>query len=120
MVRANDLWAMAERERAETSGGGGGGDRIARAFAAFHGDHPEVYREFCRMVGELRAAGHRHYSAKAIIEVIRFHTDVNAGYEGRGEFKINNNFTALYARKWRAEHPGQSDFFETRKRKAGV
>lgn len=114
MTTATNLWALAERQS-----GRRGGDRIAWAFADFDAAHPEIYREFCRMVRELRAAGHGHYSAKAIIEVIRFHTDVNRGYEQRGEFKINNNFTALYARKWQAEHPEAASFFATRQRKAG-
>ena len=109
---ATDLWTAAAQARVAAHGD----DKIERAFQAFHADHPEVYREFCRLVQRLIDKGFRHYSAKAVIEAVRFHTDVNAGYAERGEFKINNNFTALYARKWQQDHPSQASFFATRRR----
>ncbi len=100
----------------EGGGGGGGSERLSleARFAAFDASHPEVWRLFCRLVDRVRAKGFTHYSAKTIIEVLRFHSDVD-GRPGGDRYKLNNDFTACYARKWRAEHADAADFFETRR-----
>ena len=91
-------------------------DRIAQAFREFHAQHPGVYQRFCEQVQALRDAGHDHYSADGILHVIRFETSLNIHRDGG--FKINNNYSALYARKWQADHPAAADFFSTRVRKS--
>ncbi len=89
------------------------------AFERFDADHPEVYREFCRIAKVLRDdRGYDHYSADGVMHVVRFHT--RAGADTSRGFKINNNHVAFYARKLIAEDQSFSTFFRTRKqRRAG-
>lgn len=95
-------------------------DRYHRApleerFAAWIRDNPAVWRLFERFTFEAIRAGHKHYSADAIVHRIRWHTSV----ETRGdEFKINNDFVAGLSRMWRQRHPEHVGFFETRERRS--
>tara|TARA_B100000963_G_C22628321_1_gene673527 strand:- start:1085 stop:1492 length:408 start_codon:yes stop_codon:yes gene_type:complete len=105
---------------------------------AFHKKHPEVWRLFVRFTQELIAAGHRHYSAKGIFERIRWEQDVvkpqwkEDGFVGSGcinggqpvsyakkqHFKLNNNYSSFYARRFMTMFPDHGGFFRTRKRKS--
>ena len=81
-------------------------------FEQFDAENSQVWREFERLALEIAAEGHKHYSAKAIFEVIRFHrairtTDV--------KWKLNNIWTPYYARKFMRCHPQYEGFFETRR-----
>ncbi|CAK9072620.1 Translational regulator CsrA [Durusdinium trenchii] len=69
-------------------------NEIYEAFLEFHRQHPGVYWEFVQMAEAIRA-NHARYSARTIMEVIRWHRDL--GSQG-GEFKINNNHIPYYAR----------------------
>jgi hypothetical protein len=80
-------------------------------FREYDNAHPEIWESFSRHAFELIAMGRKHYGAKAIMEVIRFHTAVRGG----DDFKINNIYTAYYARKFAAAHPKYRDFFQYRK-----
>ena len=81
-------------------------------FDAFDAEHPEVYRLFCQLVGDLMAAGRTKYSADAILHRIRWEFDVNRKRDKT--FKINDHFTSRYARKWQRDHLEHQGFFETR------
>ena len=85
---------------------------IDQAFAAFHQRHPEVYRLFCQFVSEVRRLGHANYSADAILHRVRWEVDL-ARRPAVG-WKINNNFSSRYARKYMREHRAP-DFFRIRK-----
>lgn len=82
------------------------------AFLRNHSMHPEIWIEFARLTLSLIANGRTHYGAKAIMEVVRFNTSIR----GSGEFKVNNNHTAFYARVWCLTYPEYETFFETRDR----
>jgi len=82
-------------------------------FTRFLELHPEVYAEFKRIAEQLLTRGKRHYGAKAIMEVIRFHRAMS-GADEKEPFKINNNYTSLVARKLIAEDSRFASFFETR------
>lgn len=89
---------------------------------AFHNKHPEVWRLFVRFTKELIAAGHRHYSAKGIFERIRWEQDV-VRQKGcivfqKQQFKLNNNYSSFYARRFMRMFPDHDGFFRTRKRKS--
>ncbi|MEM1212977.1 MAG: hypothetical protein AAGI68_11855 [Planctomycetota bacterium] len=85
-------------------------------FERFDDQHPEVYRAFCRIVEQLLQRRRTHYSADAILHVIRYETAISgADVE---PYKINNDYAAFYARKWLAEHPAHPAFFALRKQKA--
>lgn len=88
---------------------------IAERFEAFHAAHPEVYRLFAQLAGQLLAAGHGRGSAEQIVQRIRWEFAVNE--PRHAGFKINDHFRALYARKLAAEDPRFADFFEFRRRR---
>ena len=81
-------------------------------FNQYHHDNPEIYKVFKSYA--LRAVKLKsHFGAKAIFEIIRWNTEIS----GNDEFKINNNYTALYARLFENEYPQHTGFFRKRKSK---
>lgn len=73
-----------------------------------------VYEAFERCALDLIGSGVRHYGAKAIFEYLRYATNVR----GLGDqFKLNNNYTAYFARKFEELHPEHEGFFATRNKK---
>lgn len=90
-------------------------DQIFERFTTFHNDNPGVWRLFKRFTFELIEAGRTRYSVDAIFNRIRWHVEI----ETRGEaVKINNDFTAYYARMFMATYPQHAGFFELRKRRS--
>ena len=77
---------------------------------AWHRENPDVWKLFEKFTDDVIARGHEHYSAKAIFERIRWHTEI----ETDGAFKLQNNFTAYYARLFHALRPECDGFFRTR------
>ncbi len=59
------------------------------------------------------AAGHKRYSADALLHRIRWHFNID---KGDAAFKANNNWTAPLARWFLANHPDKPGFFELRER----
>jgi len=89
-------------------------DRIARNFAQFHHQNPHVYRGLRDLALRLRRAGRDHYGIKALFEVLRYeHALTTISDDG---LKLNNNYTALYARKLMEEEPELTGFFQLRER----
>ncbi len=83
------------------------------AFLAYHHAHQEIYAKFRLIADQLYRRGVRHYSAKAICEVIRYQTLVSA--KGPGEpFKVNNSAISRYARLLMAEDARFVGWFELR------
>lgn len=89
---------------------------ISDAFEDFHQAHPEVYAMFLRFTRQWIQSGHKRGSADMILHRVRWETSVNAAHDSG--FKINNNFSALYARKAMAENPDLAGVFSTRKRRS--
>lgn len=87
---------------------------IQERFERFHAENPEVYRMFCRIAAAYARKGHKYVSAKDIFEQIRVKVDTRH----EGLWKLNNNFTALYARLFMDQHPDYKPMFRTRMRKA--
>jgi hypothetical protein len=88
---------------------------IEERFQAFHDRNPQVYRALRDMALEMRRRGHRQYGIKALFEVLRF----NHAMRTEGDiFKLNNNYTALYARLLMDNEPELDGFFELRRRTA--
>ena len=79
-------------------------------FLQYDAENPEIWSEFEARALELIRHGRTHYSAYAIMEVIRHHTIIN----GNDEFKVNNNYRSGYARKFAAKYPKYRRFFELR------
>jgi len=84
------------------------------AFLQYDAENPEIWAEFESIALDLIKHGRTHYSAYAILEVIRYHTALR----GNDEFKVNNNYRSGYARKFANKHPQYPKFFEIRERRA--
>ena len=80
-------------------------------FDQHHEKFPEVYEEFCKLAFAMINRGHKHYGAKGIMEVVRWHKSLQ--YSGR-EFKISNNHTSRYSRKFMKDFPEHAGFFKTK------
>ena len=85
---------------------------IQEKFEEFDRANPKVWGLFVQFAFRAINRGFNHYGAKTIFEAIRYYTDVHTTDP---EFKLNNNYTAYYARKFMAEYPDYDGFFETRK-----
>jgi hypothetical protein len=87
-------------------------DEIKTQWWSFHKKHPEIYQLFARYTFELIRAGRSHGAAKLVTERIRWESYVNQSHGN--DFKINNNYTALYARLFMHHYPEYEGFFKTR------
>ena len=94
-----------------------GADRIELEFRGFHHEHPEVYRLLVDLARQARAKGKERIGIKTLYEVARWNFDV--GGDPESGFKLNNNFTSLYARMIQENEPDLAGMFETRERRAG-
>lgn len=82
------------------------------AFVAYHHAHPEIYAAFRTIALRLYNRGVKHYGGKAIMEIVRYETIIQA----QGEpLKIQNNHTSRYVRLLMAnDQRFASGFFEIR------
>ena len=92
-------------------------DPIERRFWEFHIANPRVYKELRDYALKLRHRGRTHYGVKALFEVVRFHRAMETA-DQCSEWKLNNSYTALYARLLMKNEPELHDFFRTRIRSA--
>jgi len=90
-------------------------ETIEETFEMFHEYNPHVYDLLLDYALTVKRAG-RKVGMKAIFERLRWdylvHTNSNSG------FKLNNNYTSLYARKLMDNEPELEGFFETRERRS--
>jgi hypothetical protein len=85
-----------------------------KKFCSYHAANPHIYKKFEDVTLQTIAKGFKNYSAKGIFEIIRWNTGL-AAY--RDCFKINNNYTAYYARLFEDNNPQHKDFFRKRESK---
>jgi hypothetical protein len=83
-------------------------------FCAYHEAHPQIYEEFKKLTVATIERGFKHYSAKGIFELIRWHTGVKSKEDC---FDVNNNYTPYYARLFEKDHPEHKGFFRKRESK---
>ncbi len=81
-------------------------------FEKFDRAYPEIWRLFVVFTLDRIEKGFEHYSSDAIVHRIRWETDASVD-DGFG-FKINDHFTAYYARKFHDDYPEHKGFFRTR------
>ncbi len=86
---------------------------LKQRFDRFHAANPWVWERFEKYTLELIARGVKHYGSKTIWEHMRYMHDLQT--ESTDGLKLNNNYTPYYARLFKQEHPGHSDFFSFRK-----
>jgi hypothetical protein len=87
------------------------GRTITEQFHAFDAHNPHVYRALERMTARRLASGATRVSLKDLFEDLR--RQLPHGVAG-----LNNNYTALYARRLINEHPHWAMAFELRRRRA--
>lgn len=80
------------------------------AWQKYQRENPGIWQAFKKYAFEIKEAGVNRYGAKSIMERVRWHIALKT----KGEFKINNDFTALYARKLINNYPEFGSFFELR------
>lgn len=84
--------------------------RIA-AFEEFHRANPHVYEAFKRFAREAQGKVAR-YSADAILHRIRWFSTIETNDPA---WKLNDHWSAFYARKLLKDDPSFAGFFELRK-----
>jgi hypothetical protein len=86
-------------------------------FNRFHARHPEVAKQLLGLARQARARGHKTYSIDCLFHLVRWHMDVERDdHDPCGDgFKLNDHFTAYYARLLMQEHPELVGFFRIRK-----
>jgi hypothetical protein len=84
---------------------------VLHRFNEWHQANPHIYRHFKQLATQMRAAGRERYSARTIMEVMRWHYDLKTVGD---VFEINDNFTPIYVRLLIHYHPEFSGFFELR------
>jgi hypothetical protein len=88
-------------------------DDLIKSFQAFDAENPRVYDLFVRFAHEARNAGYQHFSAHGILHRIRWETGV-VTRDATADWKVNNNYSAFYARKLVADDPRFKGFFRNR------
>jgi hypothetical protein len=78
--------------------------KLKRDFLIHHQKNPTHYELFDQFTRDRIDRGFDHYGSDAILNQIRWHTDQPNPAEG-DEFKINNNWSAFYARMWMLDNP---------------
>jgi len=89
-------------------------DVLDQWFQEFHASKPHVFKWFKQLACEIRAEGHRRYSAKTIMERMRWESPVKWGQEYKMGNLDKDRASARYARLLIDEDPSFKDFFQTR------
>lgn len=86
-------------------------DHVVRRFLEWHRNNPHVYQEFKKLTFKMAGTGRKRYSARTIVEVMRWHYDLQTTGD---VFGVNDNFTPIYVRLLIHDHPEYRNFFELR------
>jgi hypothetical protein len=89
---------------------------IDARFDAWAKENPGVVDLYLKFARQVRDAGRKRYSVKALTERIRW--EVNIVIRKDGEFRINNNYSAPMARLLVVIDPTLAEIFEFRKRRS--
>lgn len=89
------------------------GATIQERFAEFDRANPHVFEALKRLSLDMKRRGFERWSIKAAFEICRWMAALQTVGE---DFKLNNDYHALYARKLMAEVPALEGFFELRER----
>lgn len=90
-------------------------EEIFGAFCDFHRDNRHVWMLFERFSLQVIAAKFERYSSDAICHRIRWHMDIET--LGEEQYKLNDHFTAYYARLFAVKYPSRVGFFRNRVRR---
>lgn len=90
---------------------------IAAAFNEFHELNPHVFRNLKVLAFQALRAGRRKIGMKFLFERLRWEYAIKTRHE-EGTYRMNNNFTAYYARMLMEQEPELDGLFEVRELKA--
>ena len=93
------------------------GDSIEARFRRFHAAHPEVYEGLRRVCREAVYRGWKRWSIDAAYHVMRWER-LRTYRDPHEDFKLNDHYTALYARLLMENEPELGGLFEIRQRRA--
>lgn len=88
---------------------------LAEKFQEFDSNNPGIYFMFKRFAKDLIGIGRKKLSAALIIERIRWEVAISTVSDD--VFKVSNNHTAFYARKFMNDFPEHGEIFRTREQK---
>jgi hypothetical protein len=86
---------------------------LEQKFKEFDEANPDVWLLLIKFADEVAKTGRTKYSVKAIFERIRWHTEIET--KSDTPFKLSNNHTAYYARKYMNTFPYRKGFFRLKK-----
>jgi hypothetical protein len=86
--------------------------KIEDAFLEFHTANPHVYEALVKLVKRATKRGYKRWSTKGMFEVLRWETSLKTSTE---PWKLNNNYTALYARMLVDSGDAPAGFLKLRK-----
>lgn len=89
-------------------------DEIEARARRFVASRPEAWRLFVRFTFELLRSGRDHHSSDAVLHRIRWYTAIELA--SGEEFKVNNDFSAVFARWFHGAYPEHDGFYRTRER----
>lgn len=85
---------------------------VSEKFEEFHRANPSVYTTLLRLAREwINSTGQHKLGIKTLYERARWELIRDTGDP---DFKLNNNFTAYYARLLMAQHPELDGMFDLR------
>jgi hypothetical protein len=84
---------------------------LKQKFDEWNKENPEVYALFKRFSFEAISKGHKRLSAWMIANRIRWETTIATT---GNDYKISNDFIALFARKFMEDYPEHEGFFKTK------
>jgi len=88
---------------------------LTERFNQYHRDNPHVYELFKKFTFMAIRRGHNRLSAWMIANRIRWETSIETF--SVEEYKISNDYIALYARKFMNDHPEYNGFFKIKEMK---
>jgi hypothetical protein len=89
---------------------------ITERFWSFDKANPHIYRRIVQLARKAKMRGLNRYSIDGIFHVMRWEIAIRT--KGDEKHRLNDHFTALYARLVDSREPDLKGFFETRKRRS--
>lgn len=90
---------------------------IEERFAQFHEQNPHVLVALETLAADYLAAGRERIGIGMLFEVLRYQSGIRTVGD---QFRLNNDYRALYVRLVVERHPEWADAFETRARRAAA
>jgi hypothetical protein len=89
--------------------------KLERNFIFFHNANPQVYQTLVHYAFEWHNRGRGKCGMKLLYERVRWHFGIQTS--GDSDFKLNNNYTAFYARMIWEDYPELRSIFRFRRQK---